>query len=243
MIGFIHAIPANPLNEWPYVWDPFMFANPQIYSIPAEFASKMKSEDSLVDIPDRAEILQKKPFLAYTYEVDGAKIGYFVLDTFSPRKDDGSSDIEDRFMKYREIISKMMDTDGLIIDQNNNGGGSLFYGFGLASMLTDYPLEGCTISRKVSRKMVLNYRKWIKNIKDPEEKKKAEKLLHIIEKTFRSGKEWTPFGNTFGEGKYIEPDEEVRYTKPIVMLINSQCYSMGDIFPAIMGYFLFVSPP
>jgi C-terminal processing protease CtpA/Prc len=30
------------------------------------------------------------------------------------------------------------------------------------------------------------------------------------------------------------PDAEVTYTKPVLMLINDQCYSCGDIFPALL---------
>lgn len=145
-------------------------------------------------------------------------------------------------------------TDGLVIDQLNNPGGSVFYMYSLASMLTSSSLKLPTHQISLTQKEIadaLEVTSILEGITTDEE---ARQVLgetveglpvnrHFAQKVQEYFKamiaEW-------GQGKYttqplylygmdkVEPHKTVRYTKPILILINALDISCGDFFPAIM---------
>src|SRR5262249_29962176 len=89
-------------------------------------------------IPNLGKVLWRpnadNPFHAYLYlTADGQKVGYVRI----PHYIGGDYSAE----KFSEIIDQFENTSAaLVIDQVNNPGGSIFYMYALASMLSDKPL-------------------------------------------------------------------------------------------------------
>ncbi|MBL6988995.1 MAG: protease-like activity factor CPAF [Bacteriovoracaceae bacterium] len=188
-------------------------------------------------------------FHAYIYRHDSGKIiGYIRIPHYS-----GS---EERFKAFKKIIKKYdAVTDGLIIDQINNPGGSLFYIYALISVLTDKtivtPKEQETIVPS-NVKSAYTYLPLLSDIRNDEEVHKffGEKNwngypLNMLTIYFLKGyfrhiiKQWE-LGNRLATPFYmwgtdhVNPDKEVNYTKPIVVLTNELDFSGGDFFPAIL---------
>jgi len=213
-----------------------VYATPRmIKSILARIKTTSKSVSTKKQ--EQIKVLQKEPFIALIIPAGKYKIGYVVLDTFMPTNSDGSMAIEKYFKLYKKIIKQMQETDGLIIDQRGNGGGALYYGWQIASLLIDKPIKDLTYSQRISRTMILKMRRWVRNAEAMgvplEELKILQKKLKMIESAYAASKKYTPFHPMFFDGK-VYPDPDVNYTRPILLLIDDQCYSMGDLFPSLL---------
>ncbi|MBA3815453.1 MAG: protease-like activity factor CPAF [Parachlamydiaceae bacterium] len=189
------------------------------------------------------------PFNAYLFELEDHKlVGYVRISTYMPT----SFYAVEEFAK---IIAYMEErSDALVIDQVDNPGGSLFYLYALASMLTDQPLITPLHRTAISQADV----------------HAAITLIPIFESISSDQQAQTVFGDTF-EGTpvthqlcqfvlnffrftinewnagrrltepsfmygidHINPNPDTHYTKPILVLINSLAFSGGDFFPAIL---------
>jgi hypothetical protein len=185
--------------------------------------------DALVPQNVEVHVVQKDPFVAYTMDTPKGPMGYLRLATFAPT----DKSIDEYIKLYRKALKEMWFTKGLVVDLRNNGGGSLFYGYALAGMLTDKPLVAPTFSLRTTRENVLLYREWARKSPSASLQASIELVSGALEKAFASGEDFTEYVPLDGV-RMIQPDAEVHYTKPIVVLINDQCYSMADIWPAIL---------
>ena len=76
-------------------------------------------------------------------------VGYLRLPSYVPENTATAS------KEFSAIINKFeSETDGLIIDQVNNPGGSIYYLYGLASMLSDQPLMNPLHKMAINQKMI-----------------------------------------------------------------------------------------
>lgn len=187
-------------------------------------------------------------FNAYIFEtVDGRRFGYIRIPHY-----DGNEELATQF---KTIIKKFQsETEGLVIDQLNNPGGSVFYMYALASVLTDKPLKVPTHKMSITQKEVINALEIIPLLGSISTDQDAEAILgetleglfvnHKLAKKFQNFFEFTVAewnaGRTFTSPvalfcvSEIAPDPHVRYTKPILVLINELDFSCGDFFPAIL---------
>lgn len=84
----------------------------------------------------------------YVYEEDGKRVGVVRIPTYSPTDDDpnsetfGQSTVDQSSERFGEIIETFnrAGCEALFIDQINNGGGNVAYGYSLLSHLTDKTL-------------------------------------------------------------------------------------------------------
>lgn len=195
-------------------------------------------------------------FQAYTYKLkNGKKAGYLRIPSYS-------RDFESMFYgldltEFAEVINKFeKETDVLVIDQLNNPGGSVFYLYGLASMLTNQPLKTPRHEMTLTQADVLAAHYIIQDIDEmayydiPEYF--VELLSNIIGYPFSD--QFMQFEKNYAEflisewnaGKvrtspyhiagvdHVNPSAKAQYTKPIVILTNNLDFSGGDFFPAIM---------
>ena len=189
---------------------------------------------------------------AYIYmNGDNKLIGFIRLPTFAPSE----SDYAERAKEFGEIIKKMEElTDALIIDQQNNPGGSIFYLYALLSMLSDQPLKNPHHRFTIDSKEVWQAHEMIKKID------LAIKLLPLLgdslgdmhgypinQQFFLHMKSYFQFIVEQWQDKktltdpyflygvdYIQPHPEYNYTKKIVVLTNELDFSAADFFPAIL---------
>jgi len=189
---------------------------------------------------------------AYIYmNGDNKLVGFIRLPSFAPSE----NDYAERAQEFGEIINKMEEiADILVIDQQNNPGGSVFYLYTLLSMLSDQPLKNPHHRFTIDSKEVWQAHDMLKKID------LAITLLPLIggslgdihgypinSQFFLHMKSYFQFIiDQWQEKKtltdpyflygvdYIQPHEEYRYTKKLIVLTNELDFSAGDFFPAIL---------
>lgn len=189
-------------------------------------------------------------FDAYIFKNAESKlIGVVRVPSYTPT--DAVKAVKD----FAVVIRKMETlTDGLIIDQVNNPGGSVFYLYALASMLTKDSLATPKHRINLAPSDVaeaLSLQKALENIKTDEEAIKAlgptlggypssyqivvnlREFARFTIEQWDAGKKITEPYFLWGVDR-INPHPEVNYTKPIVLLVNELDFSGGDFFPAIL---------
>jgi C-terminal processing protease CtpA/Prc len=190
-------------------------------------------------------------FDAYIYQNEKNQlIGVIRIPSYTPSAGGPKAAAE-----FGEILKKMQKlTSGLVIDQVNNPGGSVFYLYSLVSMLTDQAFS------TPKHRMALNpdqvkgchdyYGEFEKIHNDDEAKKAfgesidgyptsysvalaAKNYCDFIIEQYALGKKISDPFYIFGVDK-INPSPVVQYTKPIVILVNELDFSGGDFFPATL---------
>lgn len=189
-------------------------------------------------------------FNAYIYKTDDRKlIGYVRIPSYVP------SDYNKALTDFSAIVEKFESTtDSMIIDQANNPGGSVFYLYGLASMLSDKPLITPLHRMSITQADVaasLTIINDMSKVTTDEEAKKAIapsdldgypatyefaqftlNYARFIVSEWNAGHKLTaPYW--IGGVNHINP-APTHYTKPILVLINHLDYSGGDFFPTIL---------
>ncbi len=203
-----------------------------------------------------AEAAKDCPFDWYICQNEQGKlVGYVRIPSYSVE------DSEASLAAFADIVKEMQkSTDALVIDQVNNPGGSVFYLYTLASMLSDQPLAtprhrmSITQAEVESAKGLVKAGEAIMASKDPDTLAKllfgptmggyptsavtaqfmAQYGRFIIEQ-WNEGKSVTDPSHIWAVDHINpNPDEEARYTKPILFLVNETCFSGGDFMPSIM---------
>jgi hypothetical protein len=194
-------------------------------------------------------------FSAYVFQLpDGRSVGYVRIPSYEV--DDANAAVAE----FAALMKRFQDTtDGLVIDQVNNPGGSVFYMYALASMLTDHPLSTPQHHVAITQDNVasaLQFLAAVAKLKaaglyNDQGAKAAlgasqegypvdyEFLQHMtaysqfVVDQWNAGKTLTD--KTFLDGvDMINPSPTAQFTKPIVLLINELDFSGGDFFPATM---------
>jgi C-terminal processing protease CtpA/Prc len=159
----------------------------------------------------------KDPIIHWkTLSYERAKVGYLRLDSFEPANFDGSTQL------IRGLLLKeFADTDGLIIDLRDNGGGWITWGESLVQLFTAKDVETEDFS-------LLNTeanRNWLVASKEMPE--------------FRVALEATPARNRYSNPWKLTPLVVANqigqaYFRPVVILTNARCFSTCDMFTAGM---------
>ncbi len=190
-------------------------------------------------------------FSAYVYQLpDGRSIGYVRIPSYEVESADAS------VAEFAALMKRFQsDTDGLVIDQVNNPGGSIFYMYSLLSMLTDEPLTTPQHHIAITQDDVLSAVQFLSASSGVQTTKQAQQALggasqegypvdyeffkHMvaystfIRDQWKAGKTLTD--PTFLDGvDMINPSPNAQFTKPILLLINELDFSGGDFFPATM---------
>lgn len=163
------------------------------------------------------------------------------------------ADYDKAVKNFAGIIAHLeKNTAALVIDQNNNPGGSVFYLYALASMLSDQtlavPRHRIALSPSSAKECLdtVEQLKSIKNDADAVEKMKDQsgypatyQLVVAIQdycrnvlKEFHSGVALSSPLYLWGVDK-VNPNP-ARYTKPILFLVNQLDFSGGDFMPATL---------
>ncbi|HEY8270619.1 MAG TPA: protease-like activity factor CPAF, partial [Pseudobdellovibrionaceae bacterium] len=245
----------------------FKLAQAQMLSPVADMFAQ---QDNFIDSP--YGLGNKKPFLpdfgprvwetdatntfdAYIYQNETSQlIGVIRIASYSPNSEDPKGR-EKAVADFSEILKKMQKlTSGLVIDQTNNPGGSIFYLYSLVSMLTDQafytPKHRMSIDT-MEVKPCVEFEKAFEKISNDEEARKllgesddgfpvnyeyavaAKNYCQFMVTEFKQGKKITEPFYIFGVDK-VNPSPVAQYLKPIVILVNELDFSGGDFFPATL---------
>ena len=197
------------------------------------------------------ETSKDAPFYAYMYKspVDSKLIGYIRIPSYTP------SDADEFVQNFADIMNKFESvTEGLVIDQVNNPGGSIPYLYALVSMLTDKALA--TPRHRIALtqedvKAASDRLRGLQSIKNDDEAKQAlgksyggypvsyqfvvnmRNYSQFIIDEWKKGNKLTSPTHLRGVDK-INPSTIAKYTKPILLIVNELDFSGGDFFPTIM---------
>lgn len=195
------------------------------------------------------EASSDQPFHAYIFKhpQNGKSIGYVRI----PHYTGGAVEAND----FGAIIAHLeRRTEALVIDQVNNPGGSVFYLYALASMLTDEPLATPRHCMSVTQEDVfgaLDAQQHLERVQSDDDARKilGETLegypidyqvsrfmldfFRFVVEEWNAGHAITSPCYLYGVD-FVNPHPDVRYTKPILFLINSLDISGGDFLPAIL---------
>lgn len=188
---------------------------------------KVEAESAPMPIwaPD-GQVVPSPIFPATLFDTPKGKMAYVRINTFSV------DDSEPAIKEFRRVLALLKDAKGLILDLNDNPGGSVTYGLTVASMFTDKMLALPKKAERANRTTLSEYRGYelSKN-----ERRAAMARYHgdEIEKAMEAGLSITPPMTLFFRPSQA-PDQEVRFTKPVLVLINDQSVSCADLVPSVL---------
>lgn len=190
-----------------------------------------------IEIPADAVKISEKPFVSYYWPTVKGNIGYVRLPHYSPEGDDADKAIALNFSQYEKVIGIMeKNTVGLIIDQDHNCGGYIDLVNKLVGLFVDKPYRPMTFKFVANKENVLEYKKYAESIDSLSSwYDMTMKVFELLKTTWQKGTRLTDFTSLNGD-EWVSPNL-VRYSKPIIMLIDEMSASGGDAFPALLqGY-------
>lgn len=191
----------------------------------------------------------KKYWNACIFETPGHQlVGYLRI----PHYKDILGTSMDELKKIIQLFEER--TDALVIDQVNNPGGMVFYMYAIASLLTDQALHTPKHRMAIVHEDVYNAVESIPLLEFVDSDRTAVKAFgkdisgypisyqfaqhwlefcRFISDQWKMGKKLTDPYHLYGVD-HINPNVYVRYTKPLLILINEMDFSCADFLPAIM---------
>lgn len=189
-----------------------------------------------IEIPKGAVMVMEKPFVAYYYSTSKGNVGYLRIPHYHWQNEATKAMENDlRFSQYEYVISELeKNTVGLVIDQDHNCGGQVKLVEQLVSLFADKPFIGLEFQFLASRAEYLDFSSWLDEEKQNTlEGKTWKEVLDLIKTTWVEGKNRLTPKTTFNSSRLVQPNS-VRYTKPVLILIDEMSGSGGDAFPAMM---------
>lgn len=195
------------------------------------------SGTSRIEKPENATVISEEPFVSYYWPTEKGNIGYLRIPHYSPDGDDAEKAIHGAVAQYEKALSVLENnTVGLVIDQDHNCGGYVDLVDAMVGLFMDKPYHPMTFKLLANKENYLEYKKYVDE---------ADKLslsydnllgvMNILKDSWVKGERMTPF-LTLNGNEWLYPNP-VRYSKPIVMLIDEMSGSGGDAFPSMMqGY-------
>jgi len=188
-------------------------------------------------------------FDAYIAMSDTRKmIGVIRIPSYVP------SDTEKALKSFAEIVKHMEEmTDGLVIDQLNNPGGSVFYLYSLVSMLSDHPMKNPLHRMSITPADVMDAVSVLDELRAVKDDATAREVIGDSFDGYPVDYQFAQFfkayantivqdwdgGRTMSRPYWIAGVDKinpnpVHYTKPILIVTNELDFSGGDFFPTIM---------
>ncbi len=205
------------------------------------------SSTPMFDLPEGTEVvLQTENILVGTYERQGQVIGLLRIASYSEEHSKLMSEITSA-LTYLEA-----NVDVLVLDQTNNPGGNVLNVDAIEALFVENPTSDLFFAVRPTVSWMRNFEQSIQkiNVSALENSTSAEDRIVFFQalllrynefsKIIRSGLEdgdflTQPFNITGGIGALLIPElMKVRFTKPVLLLINELCFSGGDVFPAFM---------
>lgn len=196
------------------------------------------SGDTRIAIPKDAKIIMKTPFVAYYHPTAKGNVGYLRIPHYYPQAEAGENETEVHLAwlgKYEYAIRELeKNTVGLIIDQDHNCGGSVWIVNKTIAMFMDRAFEPSMFELMANKESYMSFKKWAESTPEHTiDRENMNRVLKTVEDAWVKGTtRLTPKITISGE-KTFEPNG-IRYTKPVVILIDEVAGSGGDMFPSMM---------
>lgn len=177
--------------------------------------------------PSDAVPVPSPEFPACMFNTDKGMMGYVRINSFSP-----DIESEEALKEFRRVLGMLKLARGIIVDVNDNPGGSVTYGLSLAAMFSDRMLQTPTKSELANRTTLTEYRQY-EGSDDVHWSAMAKYHADEIEKAMQAGLSMTPQIPLAYRASQA-PDPEARFTGPVLVLTNENSVSMADMFPSVL---------
>ena len=220
----------------------FIFKNKVDYgqiSLPKEenFENSYRcSGTTRIKIPKDATIIMEKPFVAYYHPSTKGNIGYLRIPHYSPTESNPAINAYDlRFAQYEYAVNELeKNTVGLIIDQDHNCGGSVSYLHRILSLFAKKPFAPVQFELLANKQSYIDFKGWMdETYKYTVDYQAGKEVVDLIKESWMNGVEYLTTKTSLSGKKELMPNN-IRYTKPIIVLIDENSGSGGDAFPAMM---------
>lgn len=194
------------------------------------------SPKSRIEVPKDAKSILNTPFVAYYYPTPKGNIGYLRIPHYNWKNEaTGAMENEVRWRQYEYAVMELeKNTVGLIIDQDHNCGGQVDMVEKMVGLFADKPFLGLQFQFLATRTEYASFQEWFtKDMKNTVEGKYFQEVLNLIKMTWEKGTDRLTSKTTFQNNRLLQPNE-IRYTKPVLVLIDEMSGSGGDAFPAMM---------
>ena len=182
-----------------------------------------------IAIPKDATTIMSEPFVAYYHPTAKGNVGYLRIPHYIPEREERDL----RFAQYEYAVSVLeKNTVGLIIDQDHNCGGSVDWLERIVGLFIDRPVAPLQFRFLANKEELLGFKKYVaKGNPHTIEHQGALRIMKLLEDAWKAGQFMTSMTDFHG-GETLIPPHPIRYTRPIVMLIDEMSGSGGDAFPA-----------
>ncbi|MBC7924633.1 MAG: hypothetical protein H7039_03160, partial [Bryobacteraceae bacterium] len=177
-------------------------------------------------------------FFSGTYPAGGYRIGLIRIPSYAP-----ADQISAVNQFLREVTYMQENTDGLIIDQARNPGGSVAYTQTLLSLLHHYPFRTLGFSVRATSAWIFAYssarESAIAQGAPSEIIAQFDLILNAMREANRANRGMTTPVPLAGLSLEIQPVRDVRgnllsFSKPLMVLIDEFSASGGDAFAAVI---------
>jgi len=219
-----------------------------------------EDEDKMSDLPRLGKVIWKNDkdniFQAYIFETEeGERVGFLRIGTFMPESIFDEDNCENEMGELKEIIARFEEsTQKLVLDTTNNGGGSVFYMYGILSLFAKEPLKLPTERINMEAGLIGEFRqslRYVEHVRCEESAKHYfNDIIDVVEPSYQYLEMYRAFaraviaewesGATLSSAlpfygfERINPNSEAVYTKPILLLVDERDFSCADFFPAVM---------
>ncbi|MBT3182115.1 MAG: protease-like activity factor CPAF [Deltaproteobacteria bacterium] len=176
------------------------------------------------------------PLVSGIFLLNGYRIGFLRIPTWAPPGWDAWLEFLEKQIPYLE-----KETDALLIDQTDNGGGSICLGETVSEFLVNEPIPANLFQIRANRHFLQMMEEWYIELtglaNQSKDQEIARKIIEEIRDAIEEERPLTdPISICFSDG-YIHPHTtktgiKTVYTKPILMLINEWSISTADMTPA-----------
>jgi hypothetical protein len=197
------------------------------------------SGDTRIKIPNDATIIMKTPFVAYHYPTAKGNVGYLRIPHYSPTETDPRVDAHKlRLAQYEYAVSVLeKNTVGLVIDQDHNCGGSVEWLHKFLSLFMDRSYAPMQFELLANKASVLEFTGWMNGANtNTLEYQNLVEVRDLIKNTWLNTNDFLTTKTSI-TGEKERSINAVRYTKPILVLIDEMSGSGGDAFPAMIQGF------
>ncbi len=198
-------------------------------------ATYMCSGKSRIERPAGAIVISETPVVAYYYPTAKGNIGYLRIPHYMPLIGTDATAEDQTFAMYEYLVGELQkNTVGLIIDQDHNCGGSVSLLHHILSLFIEAPVQTTQFRLVASKENILNTTAEIETMNPLSlVYVQAQDILARLQQSWKAD-EFLTSKISFEKGDLAYPNP-VRYSKPVVMLIDELSGSGGDAFPSLMG--------
>lgn len=191
------------------------------------------SGNTRINIPAKATVILKEPFVAYHYPTAKGNVGYLRIPHYS-----WGANANQVLKQYEYAVKTLQkNTVGLVIDQDHNCGGSVAWLHSFMSLFMDRPFQPMQFELLASKASYLDFASWADSTaKATIEYDDVAAVRDLIKDTWLNTDNYLT-KKTSIDGSALTYPNPINYTKPILILIDEMSGSGGDAFPSMMkGY-------